>query len=453
MELPNYFLADLADRSTLTPQLVTDACQTLKQNRKKFLATHTTDSLISILVKLGREWLDPQFLFRAEVLNRGPEQTGFTRETLTSGLDRFFSQLTRENLERLVIQDLGSLRRLDEVVADEIERKEDRSSIAHGPELLVHFTGGVLPNAPFMSIILGLLARSAQFVKCASGTAFLPRMFAHSLYSIQPKLGACIEIAEWKGGTTHLEEALFNETNCVTGTGSDESLTEIRMRLPSRVRFIGYGHKLSLAFITLESLNKNGAEKLAANLADDVTAWNQLGCLSPHAVYIESGAAIDSIAFAEILSQQLATRENTEPRGTVSPETAAAITSRRMFYEVRASAQGDAKVYTSPGSTAWTVIHDSSPQFQPSCLNRFVFVKPVDSFEDFLANIGPVQGDISTVGLAASLPRAQEINLRLARAGVTRICRLGQMQNPPLTWRHDGRPSLAELITWTDIEL
>ena len=39
-----------------------------------------------------------------------------------------------------------------------------------------------------------------------------------------------------------------------------------------------------------------------------------------------------------------------------------------------------------------------------------------------------------------------------ARWGATRICAIGQMQNPPLTWRHDGRPSLGDLVTWTDWE-
>ena len=48
--------------------------------------------------------------------------------------------------------------------------------------------------------------------------------------------------------------------------------------------------------------------------------------------------------------------------------------------------------------------------------------------------------------------KAQELALQLARWGVTRVCPLGQMQNPPLTWRHDGRPALGDLVTWTDWE-
>ena len=41
----------------------------------------------------------------------------------------------------------------------------------------------------------------------------------------------------------------------------------------------------------------------------------------------------------------------------------------------------------------------------------------------------------------------------LARWGVTRVCPLGEMQESPLTWRHDGRPALADLIMWTDWEM
>ncbi|HVK58957.1 MAG TPA: acyl-CoA reductase, partial [Candidatus Kapabacteria bacterium] len=117
------------------------------------------------------------------------------------------------------------------------------------------------------------------------------------------------------------------------------------------------------------------------------------------------------------------------------------------------SADKDTQIWASAGSTAWTVVHETSHAFQPSSLNRFIYVKPVQTLEEFLASLQPVHGQVSTVGLAAPLARAQQISLQLAREGITRICRLGKMQDPPLTWRHDGRPSLGDLVTWTDIEL
>jgi len=63
-----------------------------------------------------------------------------------------------------------------------------------------------------------------------------------------------------------------------------------------------------------------------------------------------------------------------------------------------------------------------------------------------------VRGKVSTVGLAVPEHKAQEMATELARWGATRVCPLGQMQAPPLTWRHDGRPTLGDLVTWTDWE-
>jgi hypothetical protein len=95
-------------------------------------------------------------------------------------------------------------------------------------------------------------------------------------------------------------------------------------------------------------------------------------------------------------------------------------------------------------------VFENDPKFQASCLNRFVYVKPVPDLEHALQGADAVRGRVSTVGLAAPEQRAGALAAELARWGVTRVCRLGQMQAPPLTWRHDGRPALGDLVTWTD---
>ncbi len=103
-------------------------------------------------------------------------------------------------------------------------------------------------------------------------------------------------------------------------------------------------------------------------------------------------------------------------------------------------------------STAWTVIFEADPRFQLSCLNRFIYVKPVSDVKALLESADAVRGKVSTVGIAAPDEVVPELAGQLAQWGVTRLCPLGQMQNPPLTWRHDGRPPLGDLVTWTDLE-
>jgi acyl-CoA reductase LuxC len=80
-------------------------------------------------------------------------------------------------------------------------------------------------------------------------------------------------------------------------------------------------------------------------------------------------------------------------------------------------------------------------------------VKGAATLTEALQNADSVRGKVSTVGLAAPEEKAQDLATHLARWGVTRVCPLGRMQNPPLTWRHDGRPALGDLLTWTDWEM
>lgn len=451
MELPNYFLADLPEQETLSPKLIAEACETLKRNGQRFLRPRTTESIINVVAGLARDWCDPGFPLRQRVLKEGPGHTRFSTETLERRLDAFFAQMTRENLQGLVVQDLGDLRRLDEMVADGEGGK--RASMAHGPELLVQITGGVLPNPTITSMILGLLARAPQFFKCASGTAFIPRMFAHSLYLVEPKLGACLELAEWSGGNEPLEEALFAEASCVTATGNDATLTAIRRRLPGAARFVGYGHRLSFGFIAREMLAKINLRNVVSAVVEDVIAWNQQGCLSPHVIYLETGGALAPHDFAGLLAEEFKAREKIEPRGAVEAQEAAAISTRRMFYGVRASNEESTRIWASEESTEWTVVFEEDPQFQASCLNRFIYVKAIAGLEQLFEAAAPATGKVSTVGISAPVNRAEEIATRLARWGVTRICPMGKMQDPPLTWRHDGRPSLGDLVTWTDWEM
>ena len=438
MNLPNYFLADLPPEATLSPAMIVAACDTLKRNREKYLLSRSTDEIVKILCEVAAEWLQPDNKFRRHALELGPAQTGFSVATLARGLDEFFRRFTPENFQVMLAQDLGT----------DTDRRFWR-----GPNLLVHIAAGNLPNPALLSLTLGLLTRSAQFMKCASGAALLPRLFAHSIYELDPKLGTCLELAEWRGGHVALESALFAGADCVTATGGDETLLAIRSRLPAKTRFLGYGQRVSFGIVAREVLREEEISKVVARAADDMIAWNQNGCLSPHVIYVEERGAVESDKFAALLAAELMQREAAEPRGKISVEESADIAARRSMYETLAPHRGDIKLWSSPNSTAWTVVFEHEVRFRFSPLNRFIFIKPVPDVAAVLQGVDEIHGKVSTVGIAASPEKAKELALRFAGWGVTRVCPLGQMQNPPLTWRHDGRPAFGDLITWTDFEL
>jgi hypothetical protein len=452
MNLPNYFLADLPPGAILTPAILKEACDTLRRNREHYLANRSIQSLIATFVGIGASWMDPDYPLRRFALEHGPEATGFPSHTLRKGLESFFSQFTTENFEALLEQDFGDARKLDQLSPTPAEQSTKRSSMVTAPELLFHITAGNLPIAGFSTILLGMLVRSAQVIKCATGTAFLPRLFAHSIYEIEPKLGACLEIAEWRGGNVALEETCIQSADCVTATGSDEVIFSIGQRMPGRKRFLGYGNRVSFAFIGAAALSRRNEPRVVSAAAVDVIDWNQLGCLSPHVIYVESGGGLSPEQFAESLAAELARLEVVAPRGVVPAEVSAVIASRRSFYELRASASDETRQWCSKDSTAWTVVYEADPRFQLSCLHRFIYVKGVKDLQEALRQSDAIRDKVSSVGIAVAEEQKPLVAAELGRWGATRVCPLGAMQNPPLTWRHDGRPSLGDLVTWTDWE-
>jgi len=335
MILPQLFLADLPSEAVLTPQLIRDACIAVKRNRANWLAQRRTQELVELVAFAAERWMQPDSGFRRIALEQGAADTGFSPATLGRGLDALFRQLTPENLQALLMQDLGDARRLDEFAAPATELRQGRMAFARGPEMLVHIAAGNLPNSALFSLVLGILTRSAQFMKLPRSGNLIPRLFAHSLADLEPKLGSCLELAVWPGGQESLEAALFHEADCVTAQGSDETLRSIAPRLRHGCRWIPHGHRLSFGFIGSDQLSSYQAPRLAHRAAADITAWNQLGCLSPHVFYVEDRGSVSAEGFAEFLAAALAEREAAEPRGPLPVEIAAEIAGRRSLHELR----------------------------------------------------------------------------------------------------------------------
>jgi len=447
MESPDFFLADLPAEAAPNPALLAEACQTLRRNAAQYLAPLTTERIIAILDRLGREWRSSGGGFRKRLLLEGPGATGFSERTLEDGLDAFFAQLTARNLERLILRELGDLHRLDRFSSDD----PDRAAFARGPRLVAHFSESRVPIPVLTHMVLGLLARSAQFVKCAPGRSWIPRLIGHSIHESEPKLAACIEIAEWKDGSPLLDAALRQETDCAMVEG-DETLAAFRAGAPRHVRVAGSGARLSFGFIAREAWAANPPASIANLAARDVAAWDQSGSLAPHVFYVETGGPTEAEKFAELLADELRELETTHPRGPLHANAAAAIARRRSFYEVRAADSPGTLIFSSEASTAWTVVFEEDLQFQASCGHRFIYVKPAPSVEEMLRAVEPERERISTLGLAATALRASALAHQFAQWGVPRVCPLGRMQYPPLAWREDGRPALGELIGWSHWE-
>jgi hypothetical protein len=136
------------------------------------------------------------------------------------------------------------------------------------------------------------------------------------------------------------------------------------------------------------------------------------------------------------------------PRSPINAAEASEIRRFREEIHFRAANGAPLHIRESPESTAWTVVADRSSGFPRTPLNRFIFVKPLPA--DLAELLRPLRRHLSAVGV---WPATREGAVLLSEIGVKRICPLGRMQQPPLTWHQDGFPVLASLVDWVDLEL
>jgi hypothetical protein len=98
------------------------------------------------------------------------------------------------------------------------------------------------------------------------------------------------------------------------------------------------------------------------------------------------------------------------------------------------------------------VLYDPDPHFSVSPLARTIWIKPVRDLSEIAGHLESIRPYLQGVGLAIPQERQTEVILSLARMGVNRICAIGKMQKPPLTWHHDGRFRLLDLLRFVDWE-
>ena len=431
-----------------SPRELNAVMDALLARRRRHLARRPVHDILEVMDRCIRRWLDPDSDERRQAEAQLPATTGLSPPMLRHVLPLVFEEYRGERLGALLDAELGGRDGLDRAVAS-----DGGSHRAIGPKLSVHVLAGNLPGAGLDGTIFSLLVKSAVLVKAASAEPVLPALFARSLATVDPELGACLRVVHWPGGRADLENAAFGRADLVVASGSDASLASIRGRLGADTRFIGYGHKLSFGLVTRAGLADRGAlAHWSRAAAYDVAVYDQLGCLSPQLVYVEEGGPVSPREFASALADDLAAWQITLPRGAMPTEAGSAVRRLRDRAEWQALAGKDVVLHVSPDGTDWTVIYEADPTFAPSPLYRTVHVKPLHGpahLAELLADWRPY---LEAAGIAADPDEAARLGELLAGLGVSRVCPLGKMQRPPLNWCRGGRPRIGDFVRWTGSE-
>lgn len=371
-----------------------------------------------------------------------PVVSGYHPDMVQQGLNRYLRRFRRSELLRFLAEDFPNPAILDSF---QPLIKGGYGRACPSP-LIAHIWAGNVPGLPLWSLISGLLVRAGNIGKLPSAEPLLAGWFAETLAETAPALRDSLAVVWWRGGDTDAEQALLHAADRVVGYGSSDALAALRSRLPTGTHLLEHGHRLSFALIGREALDPVKAGQTARHVADDVAWFDQQGCYSALAVFVERDAAISLEAFAAMLGQALAAMQQRFPRRRLQLEESAAVAAWRQHASHSGTVIG-------PADGAWSVAVQSTPDtLLPPCLNRAVQVFGVESLDaapDWLADWRPL---VQTVGVAVAPQRLFALADRLADCGVTRIAALGTMSLPESGWHHDGRFNLLDLVDITEID-
>jgi hypothetical protein len=291
---------------------------------------------------------------------------------------------------------------------------------------ILHIVSGNTPHAALQSLIRGILVGSENRIKIPSSDLPELKDFSARLpVELKPQLNNTLP-ATW-----------MRDAEAVVVFGSDETIRHFSATIEPHQRFLPHGNKISFGLV-LNAFE----EGLIARAARDVFLFDQLGCLSPQSYFVAKDSETFAAGLADALEKLALTEPRTQPRST---ETAATLRAYREEWKYRAATEAGVHIWESGTSLEWTVIH--APSLASTPLHRTIFVHPLpDNLEQQLKFVRPY---LSTVGVDRVDSGVIELAILL---GAQRICSIGEMQNPPLTWHHNGWPNLTSLVRYVDIE-
>jgi len=289
------------------------------------------------------------------------------------------------------------------------------------PWLVAHVLASNVPALALPAIVLGCLAGAAVLVKSGRADPCSAPAFRRALAAQDAELASTVVTTYWPGGDEERERTILGRADVVVATGQDATVASLMRRLGDRV--IAHGERSSIVAVRPESAAD--ADALAARLAADVALHDQRGCLSPHAVYVDG----DARRFAERVAAALDEVAGRLPPGPLDVEERAAHRA--------AVAEAEWTGATAIGGAGGTVLvsQDRRPTTFPG--RRTVWILPFASIPDLIA-----PGAVECVGVAGVRPDIE----RLRRLGVARVCAIGRMQRPGLSWPRGQRAPLRTLL-------
>ena len=321
-------------------------------------------------------------------------------------------------------------------------------------DLALGFAAGNVPGTALVIALLGGLANCAAGDKTLSPAVRSPAVIVRNsrheplfapwvlsvVEAIDPALVAGLAVLIWDQDAATQGELMRRAGLMIAAAGDDTiaALDAIRAGVAPTLRFHRHGHKASFAVVQNRPSEISQLESTIPRLAAlDSVLWDQNGCLSARAHFVEG----DAEGYAQALVNELRTLSASLPRGATPRRLIHrafdAYTALASTSQVRVYSTYDDDFAVIVDARAWNA--KTLRRAVNTCTGRVIIVCPVKDALDapgFLRWIPAA--NLQSVSVALAQDRVLEFAQAAGACGVTAVRSLGRAAFPQLAYSWDG---------------
>jgi|SRR5208282_4556284 len=389
------------------------------------------DRMADVLAGAFGLWRNRHYARRRRATAAIAHSAGYSVALLENSIDALLKPFTTEALKAIAAQ-------------------VSASGAMDRPKTLGFIAAGNVAGAGIHELAIALIAGAGVVVKTASTEPIFFAEFARTLAEVDRDAGARIEVLHWSRTRTGLTAALIANCERVVAYGDDRMIESLQ----NRPNVIGFGSRVSAAVVAPGAMVPARIDGVAELLARDVALFEQLGCLSLHQVFVVSpdGRAARDLAIR--LSAALERLRESMPPARIPLRDAAEIRGVRERARWRRIGGEPVELFEGRG-LEWTVVFEPRPAlFAPKLVRddsfkvspgfRTVHVTGVRDLGEFRDCIADISGRIEAIAVAGD--ESADMGAMIGAAGIPYVCAPGEMQSPPLDWRHGGGAFLDMMV-------
>ena len=311
---------------------------------------------------------------------------------------------------------------------------------------LLHIAAGNIDGLPAFSIAEGLLTGNVNILKLPQADNGLSVDIIMKLIEIEPEIADFIYVFDTPSSDVLAIKKLAEMADGIVVWGGDEAVSAVRQLSPVNCKIIEWGHKLGFAYIS--GYEDKNAELTA--LAEHILSTKQLLCSSCQTIYLDTDDENELHLFCEEFLPYM--EEAAQKHRFDAIDALAERTLRRYNQKLEDMLTGEVKhkrqVYQGEYCSL-TVCGDSILELSDMFGNCLVKKLPkVKLFETLRKSKGYLQ----TAGLLCTPDKRAELSDILARSGVVRIMRAGDMSETFCGEAHDGEYALRRYTRIVNIQ-